>query len=152
MMGKIILFGTNHPLQCGSTNTPQSTLDKYRNYIGQLCASHKIKFIAEEMCKDGLAEHQVTNTVAASFESDTIKHEYVDLTCQERMKLKIDDGALSGIAMQLTLNGNASEFRNRLSLLSNQVREGCWVARILDMNLWPTLFICGAEHVNNIED
>lgn len=34
--------------------------------------------------------------------------------------------------------------------ISNPLRECCWFARILAKDIWPTLFICGSEHVQNM--
>jgi hypothetical protein len=32
---------------------------------------------------------------------------------------------------------------------SHRIRERFWLERLLEMDLWPVLFICGADHANH---
>lgn len=152
MRTKIVIFGTSHSLQCGSDPFTQPQIENFRAYIQEICHSHQIKLIAEEMSCDGLSNYGKQTTVSAVVAKELdIQHAYVDLTRDDRIKLNIDDASLAMAAIHLGSEISASDLRQELvRTLSNPVRECCWVARILAADVWPTLFICGATHVGNV--
>lgn len=152
MRAQIILFGTSHSLQCGTDKYTSVQLKRFRSRIRQVFQSYKIALVAEEMSNDGLAQYGKSTTVVARLARKLqIRHAFVDLTRTERASLAIDDSSLAAAAMTLASNNNASSLRDELNVrLSYPIRECCWFARILAANAWPTLFVCGANHVANM--
>jgi len=152
MRAQIVLFGTSHSLQCGTDKYTSAQLKCFRARVRQVCQSYKIALVAEEMSSEGLAHYGKNTTVVAQLaEKLRIQHKFIDLTTTERVNLGIDDGALAAAAMNLGLSNSAKHLRDELnSRLSYPVRERCWFARILATNVWPTLFICGANHIGNM--
>lgn len=152
MRAHIVLFGTSHSLQCGTAKYTSTQLKRFRARVRQICQSHEIAFIAEEMSSDGLSHYAKDTTIVARLAKKLrIQHKFVDLTTAERVNLGIDDGSLATAAMRLGSSTSAKHFRDELtSRLSDPVRERCWLGRILGSNAWPTLFICGANHVGNM--
>ena len=152
MRAHILLFGTSHSLQCGTGKYTSAQLKRYRVRIQQICESHEIALIAEEMSSDGLSHYGKDTTIAAQLaEKLRTQHKFVDLTTAERASLGIDDGSLAAAAMHLGLGSSAKHLRDELTArLSDPVRECCWLGRILAFNTWPTLCICGANHVGSM--
>jgi len=77
-----------------------------------------------------------------------IRHSYVDLSAQERAQLGIDRLSLhqTGQSAKLTAPQVAAVER-----FGGELRECIWLTRILAINIWPTLFICGADHGPRVE-
>lgn len=145
MKAQIIIVGTGHSLQVGGDKYRQDQVEKFRGYLKELCRSHKIEHIAEEMNGDGLADYGKKESIPSQIAGElSLCHHYVDLTNTERANLGIDRGALAMTALNLSL------MPPQIAALENafgKVRECCWLARVLAINIWPTLFICGADHV-----
>lgn len=152
MRAQIVLFGTSHSLQCGTDAYTSAQIDVFRGRLREVCEGYKIALIAEEMSSDGLAHYGKDTTVAARLaEEMRLQYRFVDLDRAERQNLHIDDGSLAAAAMSLGSGTNAKYLRDKLSSrLSDAVRECCWLARILAFNVWPTLLVCGANHVGSM--
>lgn len=152
---RIIILGTSHPLQCGTTkqfrteNYTEVQINNFKRFLKQLCTERKIECIIEEMNVDGLENYEVENTIAYSICKElNIKHHYTDLTEEH-----IADLCLFIDTFMLREQTNEMKFRKRELLhnhLLNPIRERFWLANILNLNTWPTLFICGSDHVNNM--
>lgn len=154
MRAQIVVFGTNHPLQCGSDQYTTAQVEAFRAYIEEICHSHKIAFVAEEMSCECLTKHGKEATVAAGVAGKLlIQYDgHIDLKESERNSLRIDKGALVWAATKLGSDENMQRHlcEELIRRLSDPVRECCWFARILAADAWPTLFICGANHVGNM--
>jgi hypothetical protein len=154
MTPEIIIFGTDHNLQCGMTDKfSPAEIEKYKSLIMEACDTHKIKLIAEEMHQAGLTRRNIANTIAFNLcQEHNIEHMHVDLTDDERKPLKIDEHSIldftlhsfPGIKIHAVINDKI------IKNISFPIRERCWFARILSINIWPTLFICGENHVENM--
>ena len=151
---KIIIVGTAHTLQCGVDNYSKNQINKFKSFIEEKCKTYNIKLIAEEMSCDGLIYHEVTSTIAykIALKLPDTKHAYVELSEQEKRNLKIDNDSLSTFSMfRLDNKGDANnKIKDLYKKISDPVREICWFAKILDINKWPALLICGDDHVLNL--
>ncbi len=149
MTPSIFIFGTSHPLQCGTDKYSENAVNNFRAYIREICSTEGISIIIEEMSKEGLDHYEAESTIASHVAKELqIEHLCVDLESQERAKLNISDGDLAMIAMNLSKTGSAGQIRDDLTnRLSSPIRERYWIARILSKNTWPVLFICGSDHV-----
>lgn len=152
MTAEIYIFGTHHYLQCGTADCSEEQISVFGEYIQQICVSNNIQLIAEEMSSDGLAHYETEETVIHKLAKEiNIQHRYIDLNCSDRAKLNIDDTSLAIIAFRLQSGENVSKLKKELDRrLSYTIRECYWVASILALNIWPTLFVCGADHVENV--
>jgi len=153
MSAQIIIFGTSHSLQCGNDQYSAKQIETFRQYVYDICRSKKIDFIAEEMISDSLDNLGRKATVAAGVAKRLdIKHKYIDLTAEERKKLYIDDESLASAATMVDSRLCPKQLRNELThKLACPVRECYWLAHILNEKSWPTLLICGADHVENMD-
>ena len=147
MKGQIVLFGTMHSLQCGDRSEEESC--QFRTELERVCRTHDIQFIAEEMLKEVLGQR---NTIAWEVAKVLkLKHDYVDLTSEERSMLKIEQTDLVKATMYFGKSADGPQLRDTLTkYLSHPIRECCWYARILDLirryDAPSTLFVYGADH------
>lgn len=152
MIAKIYIFGTSHYLQCGTHPYTKDQIECFRSYIEEICEKEKIALISEEMSQKGLERYLVSGTIAAGLARTLcIQHAYVDLEESECTTLKIADKSLAGIVLKLNRPGNSRGIREDLNQrISYPIRERYWVATMLSTSIWPTLFICGSNHVINV--
>ena len=149
---KIFVLGTNHPLQCGCSPFTELDIEKFRKFIRVLCRANDIKSIAEEMTDYGLKEYSSQNTICQSVALElNIDISHVDIEQELREKLGIDDLSLSKAAIpDGKVMPDATLKELYVSNLSNPIRECSWLARIIIQNSWPTLLVCGSNHVKGI--
>jgi hypothetical protein len=141
---QVIIIGTGHRLQAGHNDYSPSQLNAFADLIETTGKKHRVKFIAEEMSSDALADFGVTATVAKTFaDRKGLGHRYVDLTRQERAAFKVDRIGLHQVGQTAGLS--AAQFA-ALEKTVDELRECVWLVRVLDINTWPVLFICGANH------
>lgn len=151
---KLFIVGTCHTLQCGCHPYTQSEIDGFRNFVRDLCQRENIRFIAEEMSCDGLKEKSVQSTIFSPLKSEptlNLDIAYVDVDRTLRAKLGIDDYGLRSAAIppgQMTPDKKLEELYSLN--LDHPIRECSWLAHILSKNSWPTLLICGANHVKSV--
>lgn len=152
MTPKIIIVGTDHFLQCGTGSFSDDQIHTFKSFIEELCSQYQIKSIAEEMYLDALDELGATVTVAAGIchLAEDIGYHCVDLSNKERRIIGIDRGTLASASIKLSVKHHKAIQTRLFNTLDNPVRECCWFARMLEINKWPTLFICGDSHVENM--
>ena len=155
MRARFVLLGTNHPLQFGAPDCPKEKIDAYHEFLLAICRPERIKLIAEEASTDGFERYSVNETVGALVAKGAgLAHKMVDLPYEERVPLGILDGQLSRITFAVKNEGECDlgPLRQSLNKLSDQVREGTWIARTLLESTWPVLLIVGANHVQAVEN
>ncbi len=149
MKPDIIVVGTGHELQTGHS---QYSIDQHRafqKFLENLCNQYNIKLIAEEMSEDILPDCEVSETNSKQVAVRRgIQHQYVDLTAVERLAFGIDRLSLHKISQSAKLSTPQVASLERLA---GEFRECVWLTRILALNKWPTLFICGADHAPRVE-
>ncbi len=154
MRARFVLLGTNHPLQFAVPNVAKEKVSAYREYLKGICHSEGVKLIAEEASQDALESYSVKETIGAKVARESaVDYRMVDLSLDERIALGISDGQLSGATFMLKNRNqfNLQPLRDRLNKISDQVREGAWVARTLAETTFPALLIVGANHVRGVE-
>ncbi len=147
---QVIIVGTGHRLQVGSEKRSLEQREKFRVYIDRLCKTHRIKLVAEEMSEDVLQDYGTVDTIPKRVATSRrgITHEYIDLTAAERSRLSIDRLSLYSTRNSIKLTD--AQFAV-LEGLVGELRECLWLTRVLALNVWPTLLVCGARHVPRIE-
>lgn len=155
MRARFVLLGTNHPLQLGAGQCSKEKITAFRDFLISICRSEQIQLIAEEASTDGLKKYSVAQTVGALAAAELhLPHKMVDLLSEERFALGICDAQLSKMAFdfQKEEEFDLGPLRSRLNDLSNQVREGTWIARSLLESVSPVLLIVGADHIQAVEE
>jgi hypothetical protein len=141
----LYVLGTSHDLQCGSDKCSPAQIAAFQAELRRIFEVHTIRCVAEEMDAEGLRQYDVTSTIAQTLASSLeIQHHYVDLTNEQRRLFSLDQSTLV-----MAFNGR-QKFHQGFDRTLDEVRERCWVARILAKQQWPTLLICGAEHSQNV--
>lgn len=149
---RIIVLGTSHPLQCGSKECAEKQIENFKRCLKQILSDYKIKYIVEEMNDERLKNHEVENTLAYALSKDMegIKHKYVDLSSEQLAELFV---YIDHFMFRESTNCNKKNKRELLHRhLLNPIRERFWLSNILYLDTWPTLFICGSDHINSMTD
>jgi hypothetical protein len=151
---KIIIVGTSHQLQCGTNKHSSKKIEDFKSFIRRICKEEKIKYIVEEMSNEGLSFHGVERTIPLQIANElSIPHHTTDLTTELLKDLGISDGHIMTYSMNQPTNELKNDMRELLTnKLLHPIRERYWLADILRLNTWPTLFICGDDHGDNMRD
>jgi len=150
MKPQVIIIGTSHKLQAGHYDYSSSQLKAFDALIDTAKKKYKAKFIAEEMSIDVLRDYKVTDTIAKKFaDRKRLGHRYVDLTDPERATFKVDHLGLHQVGQTARLS--ATQFA-ALEKTVDELRECVWLVRVLNINTWPVLFICGANHAPRVQN
>lgn len=84
------------------------------------------------------------STPAEVAEELGVRHLYCDPNWAERHALGILDVRYERLKHKWSNNRARREEAN-----CERLREGEWLRRINDLNIWPLLFICGANHLRS---
>lgn len=151
MQPKMIVIGTTHRIQCGKENNGE-IIKQFRNLIYKTCSENQILHIAEEMSIDGLHEIQAKRTIAKEIaEEYGIRHSYLDPDKKLRSELGIDNDMLTNASFGLHSKDVNKLLMNLKSVIAHPIRQRIWIAKMLEINLWPKLFICSECHIKDLE-
>jgi hypothetical protein len=149
---KLVLLGTEHPLQEASPRLKPEVLNAFADHLRTICAAYGIAAIGEEMNLETVHEWvdrpprgSIPEELAAEL---GILHKYCDPTQAERV-------ALGAVSVETRRQVRALFDMPMLSHKELQAEQGIrygrreeeWLRRILSLNTWPMLFICGMDHV-----
>jgi hypothetical protein len=151
-MKKVILLGTEHPVQLGEVLP-----EKFASLLIDVCETNNVKAIAEEI-------NEGDNTVALMVsEYLQLKHLYADPDSATRR----ERGIPADIPLDLineygntypdinvwprepsedNLSKVVWEEYYRRTENSYRIREQIWLENIIGFNTWPLLFVCGTDH------
>ena len=161
---QIFIIGTSHTLQSGVATSfnsdrknpyTENQVEQFRCDIKNICQTKSIQCIAEESSPDSLELYEVTSTVAAEVAEElSIDHKHVDLSFSERQSIGIDDRWTIPMKIVIKFMPMGGEnLRDAINeTLVSPARERVMVVRMLAIDSWPKLFICGSNHVNNINE
>ncbi len=126
-------------------------IKSFHSYIHTLCDLYKIRTIAEEMSLDVMKEKGFSSSgVQQLCTENGLYHQYSDPSREDRKKLNIlqeADISAKGFINDWTPKQVDSEI-----LVSYQIRENIWLSRINEFDVWPLLFICGANHFDSFSN
>lgn len=151
MIAALYILGTSHTLQCGSAECTQASIFAFDTELRKLCEKLKIRCIADEMTPDGLKLYKVRKTIGERVARDLrIAHHHVDLSLKKRSALSLGETSVAITAMSCGFGDDGSGFREAFGDLADGIRERYWIAKILEIKQWPTLFVCGADHAVSV--
>lgn len=137
---KIIVVGTSHTIQIADP--------ELKPFLETLCREFNVLAVAEEMNEEALAEKDCTASIPMQIASALqMPHRFCDPNRTEREKLEIRQE--NQIRTQAWLsNSTLSESEIAARVTESHVkRERYWLEQLHSLNVWPILFICGANHV-----
>ena len=149
-MHTVVLVGTDHKFQRPLNGPTIDEVEQFRAMIQNLCLQHNLAGIAEEMSLRALEENSCTESVAQQVSGLLdLHHQFSDPPREERYKLGIRQD--NDIRAEHMLDGWTREqieadVLARGSVPSDRIRERIWLQKIQELNVWPLLFICGANH------
>ena len=140
---RVVIVGTSHNYQIPPTG-PAAT--EFRAFLGGICNTHLVRAIAEEMSQEALANWHVTRSLCHQLAITAgVPHRYCDLYEAQRRAAGVrheHEIKVVGFFSRWSTEKIEQEVR-----ASHSIRERHWVKELLDLDNWPVLFICGAEHV-----
>lgn len=140
----VVIVGTSHSYQIPTSPSPAA--NEFRAFLGEICNTHLVRAIAEEMSQEALANWHVTSSLCHELAIATgVSHRYCDLDELQRSASGVRH--VNYIKVDGFLNDWSTEKIEQESSASHSIRERHWMTELLDLNNWPVLFICGAEHV-----
>ena len=149
-MQTVILVGTDHNFQRPVNGPHAEAIAQFRVRIKELCLQYHLAAIAEEMSVSGLEEHNVTESVAQQVCALLgLSHQFSDPSHAERYKLGIrqdNDIRAEHMFSDWTQEQIEADVLARGSIPSDRIREQFWLRKIQEFDVWPLLFICGANH------
>ena len=153
---RVILIGTSHAYQFGDgavfgdTTCSSEDAKQFRQYLTDVHNLHRIRAFAEEMSLDALAEMELTASLPKIVADKlSVCHRYCDPTHQEKVQLGIrqdNDIRSDHMVDGWTKEQIEADVLARGSLPSDRIREQFWLRSIQGLDVWPLLFICGANH------
>ena len=149
-MKTVVLVGTNHKFQRPVDGSNADGIAQFRSTIMDICLRHKIAAIAEEMSLHALQEKNVAESVAQQVCTLLgVHHQLSDPSPEERYKLCIrqdNDIRAEHMLDEWTREEIEADVLLRGSTPSDRIREQFWLRKIQELDVWPLLFICGANH------
>lgn len=144
-MKTVLLIGTSHEYQLPQAGSRSRGSERFRGLVATTCQDEDVKAIAEEMSLDALELHSTKQSVGEQIaESFNIPHRYCDPSIKEQERLGIDQPdniRMSGFFA--TCDQSKIEAKVNASLAA---RRDYWLEQLLNLDAWPVLFICGADH------
>lgn len=155
---KIYLIGTKHKYQYGARAKnkfddicTESEETAFCAYVNSVVKRFDIQVIAEELNHQGLewatVEQSVLEAVASSL---NIPHRFCEPNTHERglLDIEADESVIHDRAWREALSDSAKETLIRFWFLK---REMVWLQRLIGLDQWPVLYICGCNHVQSFQ-
>ena len=141
----VFLFGTRHDYQ--RPGSPGS--EDFHVEIVRRCREHGIKAIAEEMSLDALRRFGAHESVCKRVgDSLGLTHRYCDPSIEEQKMLGIANPGRVGASGFSPVAHEVDPGVQR----ENAIRRRYWLERIIELNAWPMLFVCGAVHTESFRE
>ena len=136
----VIVVGTSH--------TIQTTDLALQPFLENLCQKFNARAVAEEMSEEALAEKDRAASIPMHVaKALQIRHRFCDPDKAQRAKLGIRQE--NDFRLEAILSNSALSEPEVAACLadSHARRERYWLDQLRDFNVWPVLFVCGADHV-----
>jgi len=126
----VYLIGVNHKYQLGLGGEPirvegtPAEFAEFEQFIRDSIDTYHIRAVAEEMSLAALKKHFISgdSVLCRLARAAGVAHRYCDPD---------------------------PETRNRLNIESNDHRERHWIEELTSLNVFPVLFVLGADHIDS---
>lgn len=144
----VIVVGTRHSIQAGADSSYRAASEDLKSFLESLCRTYDVQGVAEEMSTEALAEKKCSASVPMRLANFLgLEHRLCDPERSERDRLGICQE--NDIRAQ-AFSQNWSEAKISSSLVeSHTKREQYWLGKLRNLNRWPVVFVCGADHVDS---
>lgn len=147
-MAKVILIGTSHKYQCLGGGADAESIEKFKRMVRLACLEHGAKAVAEEMSEAAIKERRASESATQTLCREIgLEHQLSDPSPELRTQLSIcnvNDIKLKGILENWTDDHIEAAVRK-----SHETRERFWLKQLCALDVWPVVFVCGAEHCNS---
>jgi len=118
-----------------------------------LCREFRVRAIAEELSEEALLEANCASSIAMQVATVMgIDYRFCDPNRTERARLKIEqENDIRAKAFLASPEWSESEIAARVAD-THAKRERFWIKQLCELDLWPALFVCGANHVTSFSD
>ncbi len=142
---KVFVLGTHHTYQYGVGCT-QEKESAFRHLVRSAAQTLELGALAEELNEDGLSEHNVRRSVLQQEAAALgLPHCFCEPSRDERVALGVQQE--NDLRVQAWMNGWSETDIQRRMLDEFRKRETVWCDRLLKLDAWPVLMVCGANHV-----
>lgn len=150
-MQTVVLVGTDHNFQRPVDGPHSEGIAQFRKRIQELVLEYGLAGVAEEMSLSALEEYDVKESVAQQVcASLGLSHQFSEPSSrEERYKLGIrqdNDIRAEHMFDDWTHEQIEADVLARGRIPSDRIREQFWLRKAQEFNVWPLLFICGANH------
>jgi hypothetical protein len=143
-MKSVVLIGTSHKYQLPGNPTEQ----EFRECLAQICEAFEVQAVAEEMSVEALAQKRASQSLCEQIaNAKGIGHRYCDPNNEQRQTLHIRQE--QDIRFEAFLNDWDNDRLEQEIRAAHAIREHHWLDKLLDLNCWPVLFVCGANHLKS---
>ena len=142
----VLLIGTSHRYQLAE-NPADS---EFGYFVKRAAGAFEVRAIAEESSHEVLAQYHAVQSVCEQIaHAMGIAHRYCDPDSRQRQALDIRHER--DIRLDAFFNGWETDERRleREIRASYAARERYWLNQLTDLDCWPVLFVCGANHVEH---
>ncbi len=139
------IIGTRHDHQQLRVGVSNPGPEQFRVVLTAICFDKGVRAIGEEMSPGGLKINGAYDSVCRQVaDALSIPHRYCDPSSEERKALGIIEGEPIRES-RLWADCEEREFEAE-ARDSYDRRRRRWLEHLLELNAWPLLFICGANH------
>ncbi len=132
----VVIVGTGHSFQIPPAGPVANEL---RTFLSEICSTHRVRAIAEEMSQEALANWGVTSSLCHEFAIATgVPHRYCDLDEAQRCAAGVRH--VNRIKADGFFYDWSPEKIEQESRASHSIREHHWMTELLNLNNWPVLF------------
>ncbi len=143
----IYIIGTDHRYQRMSSEFTAAQHRGFFKIISNTVDMYSIQIISEENNNEALVEHDTPkSSIQLVAEKMNKQHIFTEANREYRAKNGMDQEnniRISGLINNLSEEDIAASIEK-----SYREREQYWLKIILEVNVWPVLHICGANHAD----
>jgi hypothetical protein len=140
----VALIGTSHTFQ----RPGHATESEFRKFIGDACAKLKVRAIAEEMSLEALAQQNASESICEQIaKARGWLHRYCDPNDEQRRALNLRGRTC--IELQGFYGGSTRQQIEQALAADHAIRERYWLEQLFQLDSWPALFVCGADHIDS---
>jgi hypothetical protein len=143
-MRSVVIIGTSHAYQISR----HQKADAFRSFVEGICSQYSIAAIGEELSREALTQKDCALSICQMIASSReLAHRFCDPDNAQRITLDIaneKDIRWKSFACDWDENRTQQEIS-----LAYDRREHFWLDQLIHLNIWPVLFVCGANHVDN---
>jgi len=145
-MRTVFLIGTRHDYQ--RAGNPGS--EQFRTVVTAACRERQVGLIAEEMSLEALGLFHATTSVCKQVaDSEKKQHRYCDPSSEEQRSLGIANPGKAGLgAFSPSCDYHEPDPEVRAA---DAIRERRWLEHLMEVDLWPVLFVCGTHHTSSFQ-